>query len=157
MTAHDPRVTLTEAELTYGRTYPNIGDRGRWYSEGSVREIIAARLAPIRALADDAAALYDDRLAEVAALPPGSVGRRLHSMLGDLAHAALDAPVSASQDHDGAEGQGEPCDSRGPRIGEDGCPRCRFTKGHSGVHRATPEDGWGEVSWGLLMNDGTYL
>lgn len=49
------------------------------------------------------------------------------------------------------------CASRGPRIGE-GMPVCRRPKGHKGLHRANPEDGWGSNStWGLRMEDGSYL
>lgn len=40
------------------------------------------------------------------------------------------------------------CDSRGPRIGDDGCPRCRRPKGHPGWHACDPEDGYGDVRWG---------
>lgn len=43
----------------------------------------------IRAQAKRAATLYDETLARVQASPVGSVERRLHSALGDLAHVVL--------------------------------------------------------------------
>ncbi len=39
------------------------------------------------------------------------------------------------------------CDSRGPRIGNDGQPRCRFIRDHEGAHSAHPDDGWGAMTW----------
>lgn len=135
MTAHDPRVTLTDAEITeLARTWFEIdrqtlyGNVGHWDEDDerhayltaaarvapAIADLIAARLAPIRALADEwEAAGFEIEPAQV--------------------RAALDDPVSASQDHawhqplthchcgrvipcrhhDGAEGQGE-----GERAGE---------------------------------------
>jgi len=41
------------------------------------------------------------------------------------------------------------CMSRGPRIGNQGCPYCKLPSGHDGNHRPAPEDGWGEdMYWG---------
>lgn len=40
----------------------------------------------------------------------------------------------------------QPCDNRGPRIGEDGT-RCRRPSGHVGDHATAPEDGFGDVRW----------
>lgn len=42
----------------------------------------------------------------------------------------------------------ELCMNMGPRIGNDGAPRCKLPKGHtSNVHRPAPEDGWGNLLW----------
>lgn len=118
--AHDPRVTLTEAEIE--RLCDALEDSDAEYRveqrvAREVEHLIAARLAPIRALAEEWAFCDGDT-------PPVP-----HQALEDL-KAALDAssaPVSASQDHDwhqplthchcgrvipcrhhdGAEGQGE--------------------------------------------------
>jgi hypothetical protein len=46
-------------------------------------------------VARDAATLYDEVHAAVMAEPVGSLARRLHSALGDLAHAVLTAPDAA--------------------------------------------------------------
>lgn len=109
MTAHDPRVTLTEVLAAHVRL-PMMHSQGcscGWHASLShpdlhrthlterIEEHIAARLAPIRALAD-----------EFEALGPTDVAWHWDK-LGELLRAALAAPVSASQDHDGAEGQGE--------------------------------------------------
>lgn len=41
------------------------------------------------------------------------------------------------------------CMSRGPRIGNQGCPYCKLPSGHDGNHRPAPKDGWGEgMYWG---------
>ena len=56
MTAHDPRVTLTEAEvddLCVATGYLRSDARRMEWVTGAVEAIIAARLAPIRALADE--------------------------------------------------------------------------------------------------------
>lgn len=51
MTAHDPRVTLTEAEID--RLVFEFGDHTNIYAlTDTVADLIAARLAPIRALAE---------------------------------------------------------------------------------------------------------
>lgn len=51
MTAHDPRVTLTEAEVD--RLVFEFGDHTNIYAlTDTVADLIAARLAPIRELAD---------------------------------------------------------------------------------------------------------
>lgn len=42
----------------------------------------------------------------------------------------------------------ELCWSRGPRIGAEGCPYCKKPVGHEGLHEASLEDGWGQVTWG---------
>ena len=40
------------------------------------------------------------------------------------------------------------CLSRGPRIGDDGTPRCKRPRGHRGDHVPAPEDGWpASMSW----------
>ena len=114
MTAHDPRVTLAEAEqdaLIRAVTNPddscvhNVAPLMR-----AVEQIIAARLAPIRALADK----FDGH-----AIGRDFFGFPLDSWVPVVRlRAALEATgadLSASQDHDGAEGQGE-----GERAGE-GC------------------------------------
>lgn len=51
-----------------------------------------------RDLAAQAAMLYDEVLDDVAASPVGHPVRRLHSALGDLAHAALATPAPANDD-----------------------------------------------------------
>lgn len=165
MTAHDPRVTLTEAVAhaianTYGVQH-NSGPENwgeDWTPEAEaaiaamqpyVEQIIAARLDRVRAVAEQ----WDNGCARevLAALdapqdaPRGPVG------------GEQGAEVAGGRSEGARPGEGDLCDSRGPRIGAEGCPRCRLTKGHGGVHRADPEDGWGEVSWGLLMEDGSYL
>lgn len=39
------------------------------------------------------------------------------------------------------------CMSRGPRIGNDGCPYCKELKYHEGPHRPGADDGWIGVEW----------
>lgn len=40
------------------------------------------------------------------------------------------------------------CQSRGPRIGEEGQPICHLPKYHTEIHWADPEDGWGDhMKW----------
>lgn len=115
MSAHDPRVTLTEAEVE--RLYDDPAPLPQ-----VVADLIAARLAPIRALAD-AWDAWDGSPGPDGGMHPDSSSPRDRDRL----RAALDAPVSASQDHawhqplthchcgrvipcrhhDGAEGQGE--------------------------------------------------
>lgn len=97
MTAHDPRVTLTEAEMqrltgafaSSTRAPGHLAFLAREVVEG----IIAARLGRVGALVDVWTYGYF----------PGAPSQRY----ADALRAALSAPVSASQDHDGAEGQGE--------------------------------------------------
>lgn len=110
MTAHDPRVTLTEAEreaicICAEQVMDGSVATDEQIKAGcdglaaDVAAIIAARLAPIRALADEWSAPESHRA--------GAYVRERDA--ADRIRAALDAPVSASQDHDGAEGQGEGC------------------------------------------------
>lgn len=49
------------------------------------------------------------------------------------------------------------CDSRGPRIGDDGVPYCRRPAGHHGHHRPDPEDGWGNVTWTDMLREASTL
>ena len=127
MTAHDPRVTLTDLLAAHIRL-PLMHSQActcRWHASLShpdlhrdhlaeqIEALFDARLAPIRALAEDWA------------FADGDTGYVRPEVIADL-RAALDAasaPVSAQQDHDGAEGQGE-----GERTGEahaDGCGTCQ--------------------------------
>lgn len=112
MTAHDPRVTLTEAEreviwagLRRARReeapIPLAHEFHKthvlWAVGPAVEQIVAARLAPIRALAEEWE--QPDVWQKPLAWWWESATRLL---------AALDATganLSASQDHDGAEGQ----------------------------------------------------
>lgn len=110
MTAPDPRVTLTEVLAAHVRL-PMMHSQGcscGWHASLShpdlhrahlaerLEEHIAARLAPIRALAEQWTEDYPSALA--------ACNREPQSWWQDL-RAALDAPVSASQNHDGAEGR----------------------------------------------------
>lgn len=101
MTAHDPRVTLTEVlaahawrPMMHSQTcscgwHASLShpDLHRAHLAERIEEQIAARLAPIRALAEQ----WDTGCA-----------REVLAALD-----ATGADLSASQDHDGAEGQGE--------------------------------------------------
>lgn len=116
MTAHDPRVTLTEAERDrlagiikwHGRCHADQPG-GNYLSlavenvEMYVEQIIAARLAPIRALADE----WEAENEKPSKSRYVRWARRSHAYALRAALDAASAPVSASQDHDGAEGQGE--------------------------------------------------
>lgn len=110
MTAHDPRVTLTEVLAAHVRL-PMMHSQGcscGWHASLShpdlhrdhvaerIEEHIAARLAPIRALADE----WTDKYGTCGC--PTNGGEQLSAALD-----ATGADLSASQDHDGAEGQGE--------------------------------------------------
>ena len=118
MTAHDPRVTLTAAEVE--RLCDALEDCDAEYRverrvAREVEHLIAARLAPIRALADEWEA-EDWRV--------GQFTSRFEWAYTAL-RAALDAPVRASQDHDGAEGQGE-----GEKPADRRCPTCGIPFAH---------------------------
>lgn len=53
----------------------------------------------------------------------------------------MTAPVQPEQ-------PGQVCNSRGPRMGSEGVPRCRLALNHEGPHRPSPEDGWGSaLTW----------
>lgn len=56
-------------------------------------------------VARDAATLYDEVRGDVMAEPVGSLVRRLHSALGDLAHAVLTAPDPAAAEVRGAQAE----------------------------------------------------
>lgn len=116
MTAHDPRVTLTEVLAGHVRL-PMMHSQGcacGWHASLShpdlhrahlaerLEEHFAARLAPIRALAEQWADADHEPLTR-----DGLTVLTVTNRLGRDLRAALDAAVSASQDHDGAEGQGE--------------------------------------------------
>jgi len=111
MTAHDPRVTLTEAEVSL---LSDLFERSHFtLLIGEVEQIIAARLAPIRALAAEwertAGSDLDILDVETKVQAEHFGFRSMRRLAGRRLRAALDAPgadLSASQDHDGAEGQG---------------------------------------------------
>lgn len=127
MTAHDPRVTLTDVLAAHVRL-PMMHSQGcscGWHASLSypdlhrahlaerIEEHIAARLAPIRALADledcGHPTYYRVPGGEVVARYPGGWCSACSEWQEDL-RAALDAagaPVSASQDHDGTHGPPE--------------------------------------------------
>lgn len=86
---------LTEPEKALIQRHKPGGPSSAWAMAplyAAIEEIIDARLTPIRALADK-------WHGSGSCSPSWCYACRLR--------AALDAPVSASQDHDGAEGQGE--------------------------------------------------
>lgn len=105
MSATDPRVTLTGAEIE--RLCDALEDSDAEYRveqrvAREVEHLVAARLAPIRALADE----WTDKYGTCGC--PTNGGEQLRAAL-----EATEADLSASQDHDGAEGQGE-----GEKAGE---------------------------------------
>ncbi len=121
MTAHDPRVTLTfdETEVVCAvlRSHGDLDCQSHEHYDcrrevyATVERIIAARLAPIRALADEWAEADHEPLTR-----DGMTVLTVTNRLGQSLRAALDATradLRASQDHDGPEGQGE-----GERAGE---------------------------------------
>lgn len=89
---------------------------------------------PLREFAEFVVSLDDDPES------PGRQARRTVTLaqLVDRARAALLAEQPGGR---------RLCDDRGPRIGGEGCPRCRLQIGHTGSHRPFPEDGWGDISW----------
>lgn len=117
MTAHDPCVTLTDV-LTAHAWRPMMHSQTcscGWHASLShpdlhrahlaerIEEHIAARLAPIRALADEWADADHEPLTR-----DGLTVLTVTNRLGRDLRAALDATgadLSASRDHDGAEGQ----------------------------------------------------
>lgn len=110
MTAHDPRVTLTEVEVErlrigVDRDETGEGDNTTEHLIAEVERIIAARLAPIRELVDEWQDLGDVTCGGCDSCDGAQ--RYLWHSAADALRATLNAPVSASQDHDGAEGQGE--------------------------------------------------
>ena len=128
MTAHDPRVTLTEAEAARILGHLPPGSAAREWVLPEVERIIAARLAPVRTLADLLIEQGDEHV-------DGCEGQAdcAACVHHDLV-AALDAPVSASQDHDGAVHNHPPyeptCNERrvdgqlrGACLNDDGSPR----------------------------------
>lgn len=135
MTAHDPRVTLTEAEkqvlrLAHWPVEPPSSDNqhaAHYRMEAAAEQIVTARLAPIRALADEVkrraveewnlhsecADLGDEHRADQA----GAAAEVL-----DEVSRALRAALDALDAHDGAEGQGEGvCWCDGPDCGQTPC------------------------------------
>lgn len=103
MTAHDLRVTLTQAEIE--RLCDALEDCDAEYRveqrvAREVEHLIAARLAPIRALVDEWERTTTGR------------SRPAFLVAADELRAALEATeadLSASQDHDETEGQDEEC------------------------------------------------
>lgn len=126
MTAHDPRVTLTEVLAAHVRL-PLMHSQActcRWMSELShpdlhrahlaeqVEALFDARLAPIRALAERWEAEAEPYMPGGDWCNPASEAitaradcRWLDAQRLRAALDATSAPVSAQQDHDGAEGQ----------------------------------------------------
>lgn len=50
------------------------------------------------------------------------------------------------------------CGSRGPRIGEEGNPRCMQRVGHAGFHRGFKGSGFEHVRWGApVMRDMQFV
>ena len=95
MTAHDPRVTLTEAEAARIVACLPSGSVVRHDLLAVVGSVVAARLAPIRAILD-AWDAWDGSPGPDGGIHPDASSPRDRDRL----RAALDAPVSASQDHD---------------------------------------------------------
>lgn len=172
MTAHDPRVTLTEAgsREEAGALCPQCNHRAIWHhdergcqyhgsgesgcpcaldSDQTVAQIIAARLAPIRAL--------EKRWRTLGEHGRGQAAPHFMGIADDLL-AALSAHESAPQLTSGTEGQGEGeraghCDRAGCEVvyghrhlppcpvGSSEGHTCRMYEGHDGIH----QDGHGAL------------
>ena len=146
MTAHDPRVTLTEVLAAHVRL-PMMHSQGctcGWHASLShpdlhrahlaerLEEHVAARLAPIRALAEQWDKAGGDVLDVLDVDSYGAAEQYgyqsgMREAIRDLRAAleATGADLSASQDHDGAEGQGE-----GERPADRRCPTCGIPFAH---------------------------